>query len=157
VSFVRSLQQLINNYTLMKKATRLLILTAFVLPLSLIGSAYAGGPGPGQRTPFSGFNHSGTRHVVPYYSPTTPEGFEPGQGQGYDPYRFQDPIGDPREDVYRNDLYHHLPVDAGRQSYDPNPTGSGGGTAPIDGGISLLVAAGIGLGLRKARSRKQSV
>ena len=35
-------------------------------------------------------------------------------------------------------------------------TSGGGGTAPIDGGISLLMAAGLGLGLRKMAGRKNA-
>jgi hypothetical protein len=146
------LQQLINNYTLMKKATRLLILTAFVLPLSLIGSAYAGGPGPGQ-TPI--YHHLSVHHVSPY----TTDGFHPGQDN--DPLHLQDPIGDPNRDNNRDDLWGRSPLGGhdrdpgGHPGYDPGaPSGQ---TAPIDGGISLLLAAGIGLGIKKARSRKQSV
>ena len=35
--------------------------------------------------------------------------------------------------------------------------GSGGPAAPIDGGISLLLAAGIGLGVKKARDRYKNI
>ena len=35
----------------------------------------------------------------------------------------------------------------------PGTTNGGGGTAPIDGGISLLLAAGVGLGVRKLAKR----
>ena len=38
-----------------------------------------------------------------------------------------------------------------------NPGNNGGGTsAPLDGGISLLLAAGIGLGMKKAMRKKKS-
>jgi hypothetical protein len=144
----------------MKKATRLLILTAFVLPLTLIGSAYAGGPVPGQRPIYSGYNHSGIRHIDPYNpSLGTTDGFQPG---AVNPLNLQDPIGDPDRDIFRDDLHDRLPFggrdpyhDGGHPAGDPNA--SGGQTAPIDGGISLLLAAGIGLGIRKARNRKQAV
>lgn len=140
----------------MKKATRLLILTAFVLPLSLIGSAYAGGPVPGQRPIYSGFNHSGIRHSDPYNRTLTTDGFQP-----YDnPLRLEDPIGGPGPDINRDDLRDRSPF----ADHDPYPgaghhdgDSSGGQTAPIDGGITLLLAAGIGLGIKKARSRKQLV
>jgi hypothetical protein len=36
-------------------------------------------------------------------------------------------------------------------------TSNGGGTAPIDGGISLLLVAGVGLGVRKMARRKDNV
>jgi hypothetical protein len=145
----------------MKKATRLLTLTAFVLPLSLIGSAYANGPGPGQ-TPV--YHNLGVHHVPAYTPSPNMDGFEPTG----DPLHLQDPIGDPSRDAYRNDLYDRVPM-GGRDPFrgsgtpgweprDPGATGNGNGgqTAPIDGGISLLVMAGIGLGIKKARSRKQS-
>jgi hypothetical protein len=142
----------------MKKATRLLILTAFVLPLSLIGSAYAGGPVPGQRPIYSGFNHSGISHSDPYSRTFTTDGFRPDDN----PLRLQDPIGGPGPDINRDDLGDRSPFadhdpypGAGHPAGDPNA--SGGQTAPIDGGITLLLAAGIGLGIKKARNRKQLV
>jgi hypothetical protein len=61
--------------------------------------------------------------------------------------------------MYRNDLFNrvhdHDPYDAGHPVLDPS--GNGGGNAPIDGGISILLAAGIGLGIKRARARKQTV
>jgi hypothetical protein len=38
---------------------------------------------------------------------------------------------------------------------DPLPNG-GGASAPLDGGISLLLAAGIGLGLKRAMGKKKA-
>jgi hypothetical protein len=145
----------------MKKATRLLILTAFVLPLSLIGSAYAGGPGgpvPVLRPYYSGSNHSGIRHSDPFSTslPTT-DGFQPGAD---DPLHLQDPIGGPGPDFNRDDLHDRFPFadrDPHAGAHYGDPVGNGGQTAPIDGGITLLLAAGIGLGIRKARNRKQLV
>ena len=57
----------------------------------------------------------------------------------------------------RNDLYQRATDHDGRPVLDPSDNGNGGGTAPLDGGISLLLAAGIGLGIKKARARKQTV
>ncbi|HUB59543.1 MAG TPA: hypothetical protein VL978_02510 [Puia sp.] len=148
----------------MKKATRLLILTAFVFPLFTVSRAYAGGPGPGQRINF------GERERL---------GIDPigGQAQGNDlfnndgrtldgfhatdpdnnPLHLQDPIGDPVPDMDRNDLFQHSPLDDRDHHLGGDPSDNGGGTAPLDGGISLLLAAGIGLGIKKARARKQTV
>jgi len=148
----------------MKKATRLLILTAFVLPLSLIGSAYAGGPGgpvPVLRPYYSGSSHSGIRHNDPFStSLPTADGFKPGDND--DPLHLQDPIGGPGPDFNRDDLhdrFHYADRDphAGGGPHYGDPSASGGQSAPIDGGITLLLAAGIGLGIRKARNRKQLV
>ena len=41
-----------------------------------------------------------------------------------------------------------------------NPYGAGGGdpeSAPIDGGLSLLVAAGVGYGAKKLKERRKSL
>ena len=38
----------------------------------------------------------------------------------------------------------------------PPEGGPGGASAPLDGGISLLLAAGIGLGLKKATRKNKS-
>jgi hypothetical protein len=147
----------------MKKATRLLILTAFVFPLLMASRAYAGGPGPGQRTHFGdrdrlGLDPLGVHSMDPFNNSSDPfntevrtDGFHGTEPDG-NPLHLQDPIGDPVPDVDRNGLYHRA-LDAGHGSWD---SGNGGGTAPIDGGISLLLAAGIGLGIKKARARKQT-
>ncbi len=147
----------------MKKATRLLILTAFVLPLSLIGSAYAGGPGPVPvlRPYYSGSTHSGIRHSDPFSPSTTMDGFQQ-PGANDNPLNLQDPIGGQGPDFNRDELRDRFPY-ADRDPYADgrphygDPNGSGGQTAPIDGGITLLLAAGVGLGIRKARNRKQLV
>jgi hypothetical protein len=147
----------------MKKATRLLILTAFVLPLSLIGSAYAGGNGPIPvlRPYYSGSDHSGIRHSDPFstFHPTA-DGFQPGADDN--PLHLQDPIGGPGPDFNRDDLHDRFRYAdrdpyAGAGPHYGDPSASGGQTAPFDGGITLLLAAGIGLGIRKARNRKQLV
>jgi hypothetical protein len=172
------IQQLINNYTLMKKATRLLILTAFVLPLLMVTRAYAGGPGPGQRTNFGERERLGldpsasqTQGTDPFNTDVrTTDGFRPTQPDA-NPLNLQNPIFRPGLEFDRKDLWDH-DFQSGRDpfagygnhpSWDPGTnsgsgsTGAGGGTAPIDGGISLLLAAGLGLGLKRARARKQTV
>ena len=94
----------------MKKATRLLILTAFVLPLSLIGSAYAGGPGPVPvlRPYYSGSTHSGIRHSDPFRPSTITDGFQQ-PGANDNPLRLQDPIGGPGPDINRDELRDRSP------------------------------------------------
>ena len=149
----------------MKKATRLLILTAFVFPLLMVTRAYAGGPGPGQR--FNslerdrlGLDPYGVQRTDPFNTNARSDGFHATDPDN-NPLHLMDPIGDPGPDINRNDLFHrsivggHDPYPgAGRPAWD---NGNGGGTAPIDGGISLLLAAGLGLGIKKARARKQTV
>lgn len=153
----------------MKKATRLLILTAFVFPLFTISRAYAGGPGPGQRINFAERQRLGidpigvgvqAQGTDPFNTDRTTDGFH--GTTDYNPLHLQDPIGNPAPDIDRNDLFNRSVVaghdrfpGAGQPTWDPSD--NGGGTAPIDGGISLLLAAGIGLGLKKARARKQAV
>lgn len=150
----------------MKKATRLLILTAFVFPLLTVSRAYAGGPGPGQRMNYGererlGLDPSGVHSTDPFNSDLrSTDGFHATDPDN-NPLHLQDPIGNPGPDINRNDLFDRSVVGghdpfpgAGRPAWD---SGNGGGTAPIDGGISLLLAAGIGLGIKKARARKQTV
>ena len=155
----------------MKKATRLLILTAFVCPLLMATRAYAGDPGQGQRmSTLERINrlerdrmdldplHS--QRTDPFNTSLDPAGFH-STAPDNNPLHLMDPIGNSGPDINRNDLFHRSILGshdrfpgAGRPAWDP---GSGGGTAPIDGGISLLLAAGLGLGIRKARARKQTV
>jgi hypothetical protein len=40
---------------------------------------------------------------------------------------------------------------------DPGSGGNGGGQAPIDGGLSLLLAAGLGLGIKKAMKKNHAL
>jgi hypothetical protein len=153
----------------MKKATRLLILTAFVFPLFTIARAYAGGPGPGQRINLGERQRLGMDPISVQSQGTDPFNMDARTTDGFhatgpddNPMHLMDPIGNPVPDINRNDLFDrsvvaghdHFP-DAGHPAWDPSA--NGGGTAPIDGGISLLLAAGIGLGIKKARARKQTV
>jgi hypothetical protein len=145
----------------MKKVTRLLILTAFVLPLIMSSRAYAGGPGQGQRSNFAERDRLG---LHPWNTATT-EGWRATEPEN-NPYGLREPIGGTGSDMNRNDLWnrqiigsHNQFPGAGRP-FDPtagSAAGNGGGTAPIDGGISLLLAAGIGLGLKRAKARKETV
>jgi hypothetical protein len=144
----------------MKKVTRLLILTAFVFSVLMTARAYAGGPGPGQRSSFErsrhGLDPSGAQRPDPFNTDLrSTDGFH-ATDLDDNPLHLQDQIGDPVPDMNRNDLYNRSVShgDAGHPVWDPG--GNGGGTAPIDGGISLLLAAGIGLGIKKARARKQT-
>ena len=51
-------------------------------------------------------------------------------------------------------LFAILPVIVNAQPPDDDP---GDPDAPIDGGVSLLVAAGIGYGLKKARDNRKKI
>ena len=61
------------------------------------------------------------------------------QDQGFLTQLLQDIFGDPKT--------------GNNNSGNPSNCGSGGTTAPIDGGISLLLAAGIGMGVKKMARR----
>lgn len=151
----------------MKKVTRLLILTAFVSPLLMVSRAYAGVPGPGQQINFAerarmGLDPTGMHSTDPFNTDVrSTDGFRATDPES-NPLGLQDPIGNPAPDINRNDLFNRSVVGshdpfpgAGHPAWDPSD--NGGGTAPIDGGISLLLAAGVGLGIKKARARKQTV
>jgi hypothetical protein len=137
----------------MKKVTRLLILTAFVFPIFTVSRAYAGIPGPGQRMISAGERERlGLDPII-----------EGTQTPAQDPFRLQEPIGNNIIDLDPN--RDHLLSRDPFNMRDPFPqsgppaweSGSnGGGTAPLDGGISLLLAAGIGLGLKKARAKSKA-
>jgi hypothetical protein len=157
-------KQLINNYTLMKKATRLLILTAFVFSLFMTTRAYAGGPGPGPGPRIDdgerarlGLDPLGVHGTNPFnFDDHTYDGFQATDPDN-SPMHLDDPIGNPVPNMNRDNLYERATGhgDYGRPAWDPSD--NGGGTAPLDCGISLLLAAGIGLGIKKARARKQTV
>jgi hypothetical protein len=156
----------------MKKVTRLLILTAFVFPIFSLSRAYAGNPHPGQpghlpeQSLTPGNNHGVGSDLFRIEDP----------GAGYVP-------DNNRGDVHWKDLdggRDHFPRDhhpgwgGGKPGSGPGAgngggpgnggspgggvgSGSGGATAPIDGGIGLLLAAGLGLGLKRARDRKKAI
>jgi len=62
-----------------------------------------------------------------------------------------------RDRDYRG--WHGRSLDDGHTGPVPGtPIGSGGGgSAPLDGGLSLLLAAGIGLGVKKAANRRKAI
>jgi len=138
----------------MKRATRLLFLTVFVIPILTISKVSAFG-GPGGRTPFGERDFQGRR--------------DPFNNHGNDALPSSignEPID--RIDPYAGNDYHNRILDRdpfvqgnGGGWGDPasgsaNAGGNNGGTAPLDGGISLLLAAGIGLGLKKARAARKA-
>jgi len=156
----------------MKKVTRLLILTAFVFPFFTLARAYAGGPGSGQRDLLL---QRRERLLDP--SPTGDNPIRLQDPIGGNIYR--DPFYGVHDQLNDHSLYgDHDPFtpgdhdggrDGGRNGHpgwigDPGANGgggngsagNGGATAPLDGGISLLLAAGIGLGMKKARDRKKA-
>jgi hypothetical protein len=70
-----------------------------------------------------------------------------------------DPMTPTRYDAFRQtrqdfDAYlERRYADSHAPSADP-ASGAGNDSAPIDGGLSLLLAAGLGLGIKKAASKK---
>jgi hypothetical protein len=131
----------------MKKVTRLLILTAMAVPIFTLSRAYAGAPHLGQ----------------PGYLLEHRQNPSLDRIGEHDPLRLEDPIGGNIRDIDRDHLgdrdwgRDHDPYSRhDHDNWDNGNGGNGGGTAPLDGGISLLLAAGIGLGLKKARERKKA-
>jgi hypothetical protein len=121
----------------MQKLLCYLVISAFVLPvlIPLRASAF-GGPG---------------------YGFQDRERYRAGQGQGLDRggrldaeqtylQRFELTRGDR---LGKND-------DPGTPVVTPPNMPAGGGSAPIDGGLSLLLAAGLGLGVKKAIGRNKA-
>ena len=112
----------------------LLIAVSALLILS-ISKAYAGGPGfppdPSRRS----FDD------LPVFK-TTPNDLWPL-------YRDEnrDRVNDDRR--YWDDRRLHDPR-------NPQSNGGGGNSVPLDGGISILLAAGLGLGLKKAMRKNKS-
>jgi len=77
---------------------------------------------------------------------------DPGPHRGalrYEPYH------ESRRD-FNNWLERRYSAEGHRTSpiADDPGNGNGGGQAPIDGGLSLLLAAGLGLGVKKAMKKK---
>ena len=151
----------------MKKVTRLLILTAFVFPFFSLAKAYAGGPGLGQRDLLL---QRRERLLDPIHTTDPIRLQDPIGGNIYrDPfYGIHDPLDDHSLDRDR-DPFTPGDRDGGHRGHDGwigdpgvgndngnGGVGNGGATAPLDGGISLLLAAGIGQGINHARDRKKA-
>jgi len=136
----------------MKRVTRLLFLTVFVIPIFTISNVSAFG-GPGGRTPIGQRDFQGRR-----------DPFNNHVGDANPSLTGSDPID--HIDPYAGNDYHNRILDrdpfvqgSGGGWGDPaagSNSGNGGGTAPLDGGISLLLAAGIGLGMKKARAARKA-
>ena len=116
----------------MKTVMRPLLIAVSALLILSISKAYAGGPGyppdPSHRS-FDGFSR-------------TPDYLLP---------LFRDEDGN-RDRVNNDRMYWN---DRLRDPRNPQPNG-GGNSVPLDGGISLLLAAGLGLGLKKAIRKSRS-
>jgi hypothetical protein len=137
----------------MKRVTRLLFLTVFVIPILTISKVSAFG-GPGGRTPF------GQRDFQDRRDPFNNRANDAMPSSvGNEPIEHIDPYGG---NDYHNRILDRDPFVQGSGGgwSDPasgsNTAGSGGGTAPLDGGLSLLLAAGIGLGMKKARAARKA-
>jgi hypothetical protein len=136
----------------MKRVTRLLFLTIFVIPILTISNVSAFG-GPGGRAPIGQRDFQG--HRDPFNSHVgdiSPSAIGTEPIDHIDPYDGND---------YHNRILDRDPFAQGSGGGwgDPATTsnsGNGGGTAPLDGGISLLLAAGIGLGMKKARAARKA-
>lgn len=122
----------------MKKLLRFLVISSFVLPVLIPSTVYAfGGP-----VPAYGFqDRERYRDMSPdrgHYDAeqTYLRRFELNRG---------DRFGDP-DDQGNN---------SNSQGNQPNTPGAGQ-NAPLDGGLSLLLAAGIGLGVKKAFGKKKA-
>jgi hypothetical protein len=69
-------------------------------------------------------------------------GTTPKQDQNFIVKLLEDIFGDPKQ--------------GNNNSGNPSNGGGGGTTAPIDGGISLLLVAGIGMGVKKMARRNKA-
>ena len=119
----------------MKKLQCFLVMSAFVLPVLIPSKASAfGGPGYGfqDRERYRGAQDASRGHLDA--EQTYLQRFETARGNRF--VNNDDPAG--------------TPVVA-----PPNIPG-GGENAPIDGGISLLLAAGLGLGVKKAMGKNKA-
>lgn len=159
----------------MKKVTRLLILTAFLFPICIGSRTYAAPAGPGHGDLSPGlrerFGHS--NQVGDPIKIVDPNGSsfdlqrDDLSDRDRDPHRDpsglggdHDRFGDDR-DRFGNDRNRF----GGDRDPHPGSGGNGvgnggpkpgGATAPLDGGIGLLLVAGLGLGLKKSRDRKKA-
>jgi hypothetical protein len=136
----------------MKRVTRLLFLTVFVIPILTVSNVSAFG-GPGGRTPIGQRDFQGRRDPFNnHVSDAMPSSIGTDPIDHIDPYAGND---------YHNRILDRDPFVQGSHGGWGDPAagrtgGNNGGTAPLDGGISLLLAAGIGLGLKKARAARKA-
>jgi hypothetical protein len=126
---------LILTLLFMKKLLCFLVISAFVLPVLIPLSASAGGPVPAygfqDRERYRDAHDNSRGHLDA----------EQTYLQRYESLR-GDRFG-------RND-------DPGAPVVTPPNVPGGGENAPIDGGLSLLLAAGLGLGVKKAMARNKA-
>jgi len=115
----------------MKRISRVVLLTIFGLLLIAGTQAYAGKGGKGDNGNNQGQNDNGKGKGDNYGDDNDQGKNNQGDDNGYGHYQGTDDGG-----IWAN--------------------GGGGGTAPITGGIGLLLAAGIGLGIRKVAGQRQS-
>ena len=119
----------------MKRISRIVLLTSFSLIVLGTTQSFAGGKGNGNGDGNGKGNGNGQSQS---------QGSNSGGGiLGWIDGILQDIFGGGNDNKGSNGS-----GTPGSSSGTPG-TGNGGGTAPIDGGISLLLAAGVGLGVRK--------
>jgi len=124
----------------MKTVVHPLLIAVLVLPVLSTSTAFAGGPGA-PRPPFT--MHRLAPSQEPYLERES-HVISPADGD--------------RDQIDNDRMYWH---DLDRDPVDPvgsvgHPPNGGGASAPLDGGISLLLAAGIGLGLKRAMGKKKA-
>jgi hypothetical protein len=133
----------------MKRVTRLLFLTVFIIPILTISNASAFG-GPGGRTPIGQRDFQGHRDPFnTHIGDRSPSSIDNEPIDRIDPFAGND---------FHNRILDRDPFARGGVGDPGSPSagGNNGGTAPLDGGISLLLAAGIGLGMKKARAARKA-
>jgi hypothetical protein len=122
----------------MKTVVHPLLIAVLALPFLPVSRAFAGGPGI--PPPFA--VHRLTPGL-PHLESESHDFLHPGQQEDRNAINdgrmsWRDRDGDPLA------------------SPPPPEGGPGGASAPLDGGISLLLAAGIGLGLKRAMGKKKA-
>jgi hypothetical protein len=117
----------------MKTVMRPLLIAVLALPFLTLSKAYAGGPG--------------------FPPPFTTHRLSPSDGPYLQRESFDwSPLNENRNRINDDRMTWNDPF-TNRSDSQPN---GGGASAPLDGGISLLLAAGIGLGLKKATRKNKS-
>lgn len=127
----------------MKAVVCSILIAAVVLPVLSISKAYAGPGSPFPTPPRAEDRHSHLFGRDPFFNQgpvTSWSNLDGDRNQVSDERMF-----DGWENGVNNSDHHHPAGDSG-----------GGTSAPLDGGISLLLAAGVGLGMKKAMRKKKS-